>query len=39
MEYQFLDKHGKIHKKHFASVIEALAYANKNGYVFLGKGE
>jgi len=38
IEYNFLDKNGKIHKKCFAYILDAIAYANKNGYVFLGKG-
>ena len=38
MEFEFIDNKGMIIRKYFATILEAMAYAEKNGYALL-KGE
>lgn len=38
MEFEFIDNKGIIQKKYFNTILEAMAYAERNGYALL-KGE
>lgn len=37
MEFDFIDNKGMIIRKYFETILEAMAYADKNGYALLKK--